>query len=166
MLSRSKFQTVIQGEKVSKFWFLTVSFPEGSRSSLICSWHSDWATELTVRGSGPDRGNRFLSSPKRSDRLWGPSSLPTNGYRDSFPGIKRPESEVHHSPSSRAESENEWSYYLYSSRHKRFYFTILLLKLSCDQWLLTKLFVWPVHYSIFETLVLSSSHWMSYKKNC
>ena len=145
MFSRNKFQTVIQGKKVSKLRFLTVSFTGGSRSSLICSRHSDWAAEVTVRGSGPDRGNRFFSSPKRSDRLWAPSSLPPNGYRDSFPGIKRPEREVHHSPSSRAETENEWSYYLYSSWHKRFYFTILLLKLSCDQWLLTKLFDWPVH---------------------
>ena len=145
MFSRSKFQTVILRKKVSKFWFLTVSFTEGSRSSFICSWHSDWATDLTVRGSGPDRDNRFFSSPKRQDRLWGPPSLPPNGYRDYFPGIKRPDREVNHPPSSRAETENECSYYLCSSRHKSFYFTILLLKLSCDQWLFTKLFVWPVH---------------------
>jgi len=131
---------------VSKFWFLTFFFfTEANRSSLVCSWHSDWAKELTVRGSGPDRGNRILSSPKCPDRLWGPSSLPLNGYRDSFSGIKRSEREVNHSPSSRAESENEWSHYLHSSGHKRFYFTILLLKLSCNQWLSTKLFVWPVH---------------------
>ena len=149
---------------MSKFWFLTVTFTEGSRNSLICSWHSERAADLTVRGSGPDRGNRFFSSPKRSDRLWGPSSLPPNGYRDYFPGIKRPEREVNHCPSSRAETENEWSCYLYSSRHKRFYFTTSLLKLSCNQWLLTKLFVWPVHYSIFDTPVLSSSHWISLKK--
>jgi hypothetical protein len=34
----------------------------------------------TVRGSNP-ASNRLFSSPKRLDRLWGPSSLLINGYR-------------------------------------------------------------------------------------
>ena len=34
---------------------------------------------------------------ERSDRLWGPPIFLLNGYRDSFPGIKRPGHEVDHS---------------------------------------------------------------------
>ena len=148
---------------MSKFWFVTVSFTEGSWSSLICSWHSDWTTDLTVRvrvpigatdfsllrnvqtGSGVHPASHQMGTGVRSDRLWGPSSLPSNGYRGSFSEIKRPEREVNHSPSSRAETENDWSYYLHSSWHKSFYFNTLLFKLSCDQRLFTNLFVWPVH---------------------
>ena len=43
------------------------------------------------------RGHRFFSSPKRTDRLWGPHSLLFQGYRVSFPGIKRPGRDVDHS---------------------------------------------------------------------
>jgi hypothetical protein len=45
----------------------------------------------------------YLSSPCRSDRLWGPFSL-SNGYRRHFlAGVKRPGREPDHSPSTRAE---------------------------------------------------------------
>jgi hypothetical protein len=33
-------------------------------------------------------GSRFLSSPRRPDRLWGQHTLLSNGYRGSFPGGK------------------------------------------------------------------------------
>jgi hypothetical protein len=45
-------------------------------------------------------GETFLSSPKRTDRLWGPPSDVFNGYQGSFPDVKRPECDVDHSPPS------------------------------------------------------------------
>jgi hypothetical protein len=36
---------------------------------------------LTGRSSIPGRGKRFLSTPQRPDRLWGPPSLLSKGYR-------------------------------------------------------------------------------------
>jgi hypothetical protein len=41
--------------------------------------------------------------------LWGPISLLHNGYRDSFPGVKRPGSDVDHPPWTTAEFKNDWS---------------------------------------------------------
>jgi hypothetical protein len=62
----------------------------------------------TVQSLNPDRGRRFFSSPKRPNRLWSPPSLPLNGYRDSFPGAKRPRRSVKHSPPTGVEVKNEW----------------------------------------------------------
>jgi hypothetical protein len=41
-------------------------------------------------------GARIFSSRCRPDRFWGTHSLLSNGYRDSFPGIKRPGREADH----------------------------------------------------------------------
>ena len=41
---------------------------------------------IEVRGSNARTGKRFLSSPKRRDRLWGPPSLLFNEYQGSFLG--------------------------------------------------------------------------------
>jgi hypothetical protein len=50
---------------------------------------------------------RFLSSPRRPNRLWGPPSLLSNGYRWRFPpGVKRPGREADHLPPSSAEVKN------------------------------------------------------------
>ena len=49
-------------------------------------------------------------SPKGVDSLWGSPSLPFNGYRGYFPGVKRPGLRVDHSPPSSEEINNEWSY--------------------------------------------------------
>jgi hypothetical protein len=38
-----------------------------------------------IGGSNPGRGWEFFSSPPRPDRLWGPSSLLSNGYQGFFP---------------------------------------------------------------------------------
>jgi hypothetical protein len=65
---------------------------------------------LPERGSNLGRDHRSVSPPKRPVRLWGPSSLVFNGYRGSFPGVKRPQREVDHSSPSSAVVRNEWSY--------------------------------------------------------
>jgi hypothetical protein len=43
-------------------------------------------------------------------RSWGPPSLLYNGYRVSFPGVKRPGRNVNHSPLSTVDVNNEWRY--------------------------------------------------------
>jgi len=43
-----------------------------------------------MRGSNPDRGKGCFSSPKRSDRLWGPPCFLSHGYWDYLLGLKRP----------------------------------------------------------------------------
>jgi hypothetical protein len=57
------------------------------------------ATGLTVRGSNPGGGEVFRSRP---DRPWGLPSLLYDGYRVSFPGVKRPGRGVDHPPPSSA----------------------------------------------------------------
>jgi hypothetical protein len=49
-------------------------------------------TELWAGRPGFDsrQGQGFFSSPPRSDRLWDLPSLLSNGYRNSFPGVKLP----------------------------------------------------------------------------
>jgi hypothetical protein len=41
-------------------------------------------------------GSRILSSPRRPDRLWGPPSLRSKGFRGFSPGVKRLECEADH----------------------------------------------------------------------
>jgi len=51
--------------------------------------------------------------PTHQDRPWGPPSLLYNGYRVSFPKVKRPELGVDHPQSSRAEVKERAELYLY-----------------------------------------------------
>jgi hypothetical protein len=53
-------------------------------------------------------GSRIFSSPRRPDRLWGLSSLLSNGYVGFSPEIKRPGSEADHSPPTSAEVKKMW----------------------------------------------------------
>jgi len=52
--------------------------------------------------------------PTRPYRPWGPPNLLYNGYRISFPGVKRPGRGVDHSPLTRAEVKERVQLYLYS----------------------------------------------------
>jgi hypothetical protein len=70
-------------------------------------------------GSSPRRGWEFFSSSPRPDRLWGPPSLPSNGYRGSFPSVKRPVREADRSPPSSAEVKEFVELYLHSSTPSR-----------------------------------------------
>jgi hypothetical protein len=65
----------------------------------------------TVRGSNPGGGKIFRSRPERP---WGPPSLLYNGYRVSFPGVKRPGRGVDHSPPSSDRVKERVELYLYS----------------------------------------------------
>jgi hypothetical protein len=65
----------------------------------------------TVRGSNPGGGEIFRSRP---DRPWGPPSLLYDGYRVSFPGVKRPGRGADHPPSSSARVKERVELYLYS----------------------------------------------------
>lgn len=51
----------------------------------------------------PVWGKTFYSSPKGPDRLWGPPSHLFNGYRVSFPRVKRPVRKVAHTHPSNSE---------------------------------------------------------------
>jgi hypothetical protein len=49
-------------------------------------------------------------SPFRPDRLWGPLSFLSSGYRALFRGVKRQDCEVDHSPPASAEVNKTWIY--------------------------------------------------------
>jgi len=51
---------------------------------------------------------RFFSSPKLSDRLWGPSNFPFNGYGLLSPGVKQPGRDIYQSPLSIADVKIKW----------------------------------------------------------
>jgi hypothetical protein len=65
---------------------------------------------LDNRSSITGKGRDFFFLRPRLYRLWGPLSILFNGYRDSFPGVKRPEREADHSPPSSAEVKNVWAH--------------------------------------------------------
>ena len=63
------------------------------------------------------RNQIFLFSQTTTPAL-SPHSLIFNGYRRSFPEVKRPKSEADHSPPSSAEGKNKWSHILLSAWHQ------------------------------------------------
>ena len=48
----------------------------------------------------------WVDGPGLEDRRW----VPFSGHRDSLTGVKRPGSEVNHSPTSSSDVKNEGSY--------------------------------------------------------
>jgi hypothetical protein len=64
-----------------------------------------------VRGTNPDGGEIFRTRP---DQPWGPPSLLRNGYRVSFPGVKRPWRGIDHPPPYSTVVKERVEIYLYS----------------------------------------------------
>ena len=63
------------------------------------------STGWTVRQSNAGGGGDFFRT--RPDRAWGPPSLLYNGYRVSFPGVKRTTRGVHQPPRTNADVKEE-----------------------------------------------------------
>ena len=63
-----------------------------------------------VRCLNPSRSQRFFSSPKYSDGLWGPSNCQHNGYWGVYLGLKHLGLNLGHSPPSITTFKNEWSF--------------------------------------------------------
>jgi hypothetical protein len=60
-------------------------------------------------------GSRIFSSPRRTDRHWGPSNLLSDGYRGApSPGVTRLDREAHHSPPASAEVKVNVNLYIRS----------------------------------------------------
>jgi hypothetical protein len=68
-----------------------------------------YATGLDGPGIESGRGEIFRTCP---DRPWGPPSLLHNGYRVSFPRVKRPGRDIDHPPTSSAEVKEIAELYL------------------------------------------------------
>jgi hypothetical protein len=70
-----------------------------------------WTAQQTCFYS--QQGQRFVSSPKRLDRLWGPPASDLLGTEGSLHRVKRTERElIIHLHISRAVIKNKWSYVL------------------------------------------------------
>jgi hypothetical protein len=88
--------------RVLEFPLSILILPTAPHSLIIVSY---WLDPL---GSIPGRGKGFFSISQRPDRLWGPPSLPSRGYRELFPpGVKRQGRETDRSPPSSAEAKDD-----------------------------------------------------------
>jgi hypothetical protein len=65
--------------QILSFWVVT--------SCIFCRLFNDGGAVIDLDGRGliPGGGKRFLFSPQLTDRIWGPPSLLSNGYRELFP---------------------------------------------------------------------------------
>ena len=73
------------------------------------------ATRCGLGGPGIESrcGDEIFST--RPDRSWGPTSLLYNGYRLSYPGVKRPGRDVDHPLPYSSEVKEKVELYLYST---------------------------------------------------
>jgi len=71
--------------------------------------NSDKAKEWTIRGSNLGGGKRFSLHHTHQDWTCNPPSLLYNGYRGSFPKVKRPRRGVDHPRQSSTEGDNDYS---------------------------------------------------------
>jgi hypothetical protein len=69
---------------------------------LRAGWFGVWIQVVTSRD--------FCSSAKRPDRLWGRPGFLLSGDSVLYRGVKAPGREFDHTPPSRAQVNNEWSY--------------------------------------------------------
>ena len=67
-------------------------------------------TGWTVRNSNPGKGKRFISTPKRQERLLGPPNLIFNGFRYYLRRLRRPERDFDLSLPCRVKVKNKWKY--------------------------------------------------------
>ena len=96
-------------ENCRKFWVYKGIHDVRKEDLLFCyCGHCDNVMEWKIEGFHPGRSRKFISSPKRPDRFWGPPSFLLNGYRGLFFGANRPRRENLSSASS-SEVKKEWS---------------------------------------------------------
>jgi hypothetical protein len=99
--------------KVRKVYSFTSMFPNTVMAQYLATenpWRYFYVPHITMSralipqySDGPLAGrSKFVPIPQRWDRLWGPPSLITNGYRGLFP-LKR---EADHSPPPGADVKN------------------------------------------------------------
>jgi len=90
------------------FYFITLCFKQHvlSQSSFLQPGY-----RLDNWGTIPGRGITFFYSPPHLDKLWGPLSLLSNGYKAALsPGVQQLGHEADHSPPSNTKVKNAWSY--------------------------------------------------------
>jgi hypothetical protein len=83
-IPKMPFSIILPFTSRSPTWLHLMKFSNQNceiRNNSVSIVTSLW---LDDRGSIPGRGREFFSSLPRSDRLWGPPSLLSNGYRGPF----------------------------------------------------------------------------------
>jgi hypothetical protein len=71
----------------AEIFYNFLSLSGGSRDSSVGTTAGYELDDRSV-GVRVALGSRFLSSPQRQDRLWGPPSFLANGYRQFIPNLK------------------------------------------------------------------------------
>ena len=115
------------------------------RSSSLCPRAKGWK----VWEANPGGGQIFRTL---TDRLWGPASLLYNGYRISFPGIKRPGRGVDNPPSSSAKVKERVVPCLYSA--------------SVPSWPILRQNLPLQHYATSVIILRGPHQWRLVQKSC